>query len=172
MNLKHYIRDYPNFPRPGIMFKDISPILKSHEAMEYVTEQLYQAFKGQHIDLVIGMEARGLIFAAPLAMRAKKSFVMIRKAGKLPGDTMPMAYDLEYGDAVMEIQRDAIKRGERVLIVDDLLATGGTAKTAGQMVENLGGIVAGYAFVIELTSLPGRKIIAHDNIKALVTYEE
>jgi adenine phosphoribosyltransferase len=171
MNLKHFIHEYPNFPKPGIMFKDISPILKSHEAMTFINHQFHQHFSNSEFDIIAGAESRGLIFATSLALHTRKGFIMIRKAGKLPGDIMPMAYDLEYGDAVMEIQRDAIIKGQRVLIVDDLLATGGTSKACGKLIETLGGIVVGYAFVVELTSLKGRDIINHNNIKSLVTYD-
>lgn len=172
MNLRSYIREFPDFPKKGIMFKDISPILKSHEALEHINT-LFTKFANDHdIDLIAGIESRGLVFSSILAMTSKRGFFMVRKEGKLPGDTMPMAYDLEYGNSVIEIQRDAVQPGQRVLIIDDLLATGGTARTAAKLVEKAGGIVAGYAFVVELTALNGRAILEHNNILTLVTYND
>lgn len=172
MNLKNYLREYADFPTKGILFKDISPLLKSPEAMRYAITTIYEHFKNQDIALVAGIESRGFGFASLLAQRFDVGFLMIRKRGKLPGDTHVRAYDIEYGNAEMEIQRDAITHGQKVLIVDDLLATGGTAKAAAHLVERLGGIVAGFAFIIELTDLAGRAALQGYTTLSLVTYDK
>lgn len=171
MNLKDYVREFPDFPRKGILFKDISPILRAPRAMSYIVEEFYNHYKDKGIDLIVGVESRGLIFASILAIRFDIGFVMTRKLGKLPGKTRKLAYDIEYGDAVMEIQEDAVKPGQRILIIDDLLATGGTAKATAQLVESLGGKVEGFAFVIELKTLGGRAVLSNYEIETLVTYD-
>jgi len=170
MDLKSYVRDFPDFPKPGIIFKDISPILRSAEAMAYVEEEIYNHFKDKEIDLIAGAELRGLMFAGALAERFEKGLIMVRKKGKLPGPTRQVAYDIEYGSAVMEIQHDAILPGQRVLLVDDLLATGGTALASSQLVEEAGGIVVGHAFVIELDFLNGREKLSKYDVQSLVRY--
>lgn len=172
MDLRSYIREYPDFPEPGIMFKDISPILRSPDAMRYITDKLYGHFKDKKIDIIAGAESRGLIFASALATRFDKGFVMVRKQGKLPGITNKIAYDIEYGKDIMEIQQDAVKPGQNVWIVDDLLATGGTAKAAAELVEALKGNVIGFSFVIELKFLKGREKIEEYDVQTLVSYDE
>ena len=172
MNLEDYIRDFLDFPKPGIIFKDISPILKSAEAMAYVTDTICEHFKDKPIDLVAGAESRGLIFACSIAAQLNKGMLMIRKKGKLPGPTLELAYDIEYGQAIMEVQKDAISPGQNVLLVDDLLATGGTASAAEQLVLDMGGSVTGHAFIIELTALNGRKLIKTDEIISLIQYDD
>lgn len=172
MDLKSYIREYPNFPEPGINFKDISPILRSPDAMRYITDKLYGHFKDKKIDIIAGAESRGLIFASALATRFDKGFVMVRKQGKLPGITNKVAYDIEYGKDIMEIQQDAVEPGQNVWIVDDLLATGGTAKAAAELVEALQGNVVGFSFVIELKFLKGREKIEEYDIQTLVSYDK
>ncbi|MGD9109058.1 MAG: adenine phosphoribosyltransferase [Gammaproteobacteria bacterium] len=172
MDLKSYIREYPDFPEPGINFKDISPILRSPDAMRYITDKLYGHFKDKKIDIIAGAESRGLIFASALATRFDKGFVMVRKQGKLPGITNKVAYDIEYGKDIMEIQQDAVEPGQNVWIVDDLLATGGTAKAAAELVEALQGNVAGFSFVIELKFLKGREKIKEYDIQTLVSYDQ
>lgn len=172
MDLKSYIREYPDFPEPGIMFKDISPILRSPDAMRYITDKLYGHFKDKKIDIIAGAESRGLIFASALATRFDKGFVMVRKQGKLPGITNKIAYDIEYGKDIMEIQQDAVKPGQNVWIVDDLLATGGTAKAAAELVEALKGNVIGFSFVIELKFLKGREKIEEYDVQTLVSYDK
>ncbi len=172
MNLQNHIRDFLDFPKKGIVFKDISPILKSAEAMKFVTNTICEHFKNKPIDLVAGAESRGLIFACSIAEKLNKGMVMIRKKGKLPGPTLELAYDIEYGQAIMEVQKDAIAPGQNILLVDDLLATGGTASTAEQLVLDMGGKVAGHAFIIELTALNGRKLIKTDDILSLVKYDD
>jgi adenine phosphoribosyltransferase len=170
MDLKSYIREYPDFPEPDVLFKDISPILKSPDAMRYITDKFYNHFKDKKIDIIAGAESRGLIFASALATRFDKGFVMVRKQGKLPGITNKVAYDVEYGKDIMEIQQDAISPGQNVWIVDDLLATGGTAKAAAELIEALQGNVIGFSFVIELTHLKGRKVIEDYDVQTLITY--
>jgi adenine phosphoribosyltransferase len=172
MDLKQYIREFPDYPKPGILFKDISPVLAAPEAMQYVVDQTCDHFKGHEIDLVAGAESRGLIFAGAIAAKLNTGLLMVRKKGKLPGPTIEFAYSLEYGEAVMEVQSDAIKPGQNVLLIDDLLATGGTANAAEELVTNLGGNIVGHAFVIELTALNGRQKLNHDhNIFTLVEYD-
>jgi len=161
LDLTQYIRDFPDFPKPGILFKDITPILKSPKAMKYVEDSFYEHYKNHPIDLIGGAESRGLIFASVLAQRMGKGLIMVRKKGKLPGPTRKLEYDIEYGSATMEIQIDAVAKGQNVLLVDDLLATGGTSYAATKLVEESGGKVVGHAFVIELTFLHGRKVISN-----------
>jgi len=171
MNLKNHIREFPDFPKPGIMFKDISPVLKNTTAMHYIAKEFYNRFNEKKIDLIAGIESRGLIFASILAMHFNIGFIMARKRGKLPGDVKEVTYDIEYGSSVMEIQHDAVSPGQNVLIVDDLLATGGTCKAAAHLIEKLGGNVVGCAFVIELANLNGRDLIKQYDIQTLVTYD-
>jgi adenine phosphoribosyltransferase len=171
MNLKSYIREYPDFPEQGVLFKDISPILRSPDAMRYIADKFYNHFKDKQIDIIAGAESRGLIFASALAARFDKGFIMVRKPGKLPGAINKIAYEVEYGKDIMEIQQDAISAGQNVWIVDDLLATGGTAKAAAELVEALQGNVVGFSFVIELEFLKGREKIKDYDIQTLITYD-
>lgn len=170
LDLKQYIREFPDFPKPGIMFKDISPILRSPDAMRHIEDSFYEYYKNHPIDLIGGAESRGLFFATALARRMHKGMIMIRKRGKLPGPTKSFAYDIEYGNAVMEIQHDAVVEGQNVLLIDDLLATGGTANAAAKLVENSGGKVIGHAFVVELAFLEGRKALGDYDILTLTKY--
>ncbi len=151
------LRDVPDFPKPGILFKDITPLLADPKALHITLDLLAQRFIGEHIDAVVGVESRGFIFGGALSARLNASFVPVRKPGKLPWKTDRVAYALEYGEAELHMHIDSIKPGARVLIVDDLLATGGTAKATADLTQRQGGIVAGYAFVVELDFLPGRK---------------
>jgi adenine phosphoribosyltransferase len=171
MDLKSYIRDFPHFPKQGIIFKDISPLLKAPEAMKYVADQFCQHFQNKKIDFVAGAESRGLIFASALASHLNKGLIMLRKKGKLPGETHCIEYELEYNTAALEVQKDLIKPGQSVLIVDDLLATGGTSRASAQLIEMLDCTIAGFAFVVELLSLRGRETIGNYEIKTLVTYD-
>ena len=153
------IRDVPDFPKPGVVFKDISPLLADHDGLTAVVEALAEAGVDEHgrpVDKVVGIEARGFILAAPVALRLGAGFVPVRKAGKLPGPTHRVAYALEYGEAVLELHQDAIRPGERVLVIDDVLATGGTVAAALQLVASCGGEVVGVAVLMELLFLHGR----------------
>lgn len=170
MDLKEKVREIKDFPKPGILFRDITPILKDPKAFSFVTDTFVKLFPKKSFDLVAGIESRGFIFGAALAARAGKGLIIVRKQGKLPGDTIAKKYDIEYGSATMEIQTDAVKKGDRVLIIDDLLATGGTAQVTAELVERLGGKVVGIGFVIELAMLNGRQKLSKYNIKSLVGY--
>lgn len=172
MNLETIIRSFPDFPKKGILFRDISPVLRNPEAMQYVIDQFYEYYNKMKVDLIAGIESRGFIFACALGLKFKKGIVMIRKQGKLPGDTLRLAYDIEYGNAIMEIQQDAINEGQNALIVDDLIATGGTAKASAELIEKLGGNITGFAFVIELTSLKGREQLKGYEVYSLVKYDD
>jgi len=171
MKLETYIREFPDFPKHGISFKDISPLLMSPEAMSHVADEFSAHFPSESYDVIAGAESRGLIFASAFALRVGKSCIMVRKAGKLPGPTESIEYGLEYSEGILEIQKDAIAPGQRVLIVDDLLATGGTARAARMLIEKVGGKVIGYAFVIELNYLKGREVIGNYNVKTLLNYD-
>ena len=170
MELKSYIRDIPDFPKPGIIFRDITPLLQSPDAFGDVIERFSQHCQGWQIDAVLAIEARGFLFGAPLAHRLAKPLVPIRKQGKLPFETHSVTYSLEYGTDAVEIHKDGVVAGHRVLIVDDLLATGGTMAAACRLVEKSGGQVGGLALVIELTELGGRAQLAGYDILTLVQY--
>lgn len=169
-DLARFVRDVPNFPKEGILFKDISPMLKSPDAMKTVIDIFADRWSGK-VDCIAGLDARGFIFGVLLAERLGLPFVMIRKKGKLPGETYSVKYDLEYGTSEQEVQVDAFQKDSRVLIVDDLLATGGTASAACELIEKTGAIVAGSAFVIELADLNGREqLLGKYPIQTLLTY--
>ena len=170
MDLKEYIRDIPDFPQPGILFRDITPLLKDPLAFRSVIDRLGERYAELPIDVVIGIEARGFLFAAPLALRMEKPLVPLRKEGKLPFETLSVTYALEYGDSAVEVHTDAIVPGQRVLIVDDLLATGGTLAASARLVEGAGGEVAGLAVVIELADLAGRKRLRGYDLFSIVQY--
>lgn len=170
MNLKEKIRVIPDFPEPGIRFKDITTLLQDGEAFKQAIDHLAQYAQERNSDLIAGPEARGFVLAAPVAYSIGLGFVPIRKAGKLPSDTVSVTYDLEYGKDKLEIHRDAIKPGQRVVIADDLLATGGTIGSTIKLVEELGGVVAGVAFMIELTYLNGREKLKDYDVFSLVQY--
>lgn len=172
MNLKDKIRVIENFPTEGISFKDITTLLKDAEALNECINQMAEAFKDVHVDLIVGPESRGFIFATPLAYLLKTGFVPVRKPGKLPGETMKYEYQLEYGSDSLEIHKDAIKKGQKVLIVDDLLATGGTMSATAKLVEKLGGEVVGLGFLIELSDLKGRDKLKGYKVESLVTYDK
>ncbi len=171
-NLKNIVRHVPDFPKKGILFYDITTLLKNGAALIEVIELLASRFQKEKIDLVLGIESRGFIFASALACRLEAGFVPVRKPGKLPADTIQVTYDLEYGKDSLEIHRDAILPGQRILLVDDLLATGGTAAATIQLIQQLGGVVAGIAFVIELEFLNGRKKLEGYDIYSLLKYRD
>ena len=169
-DLRAKIREIPDFPKPGILFYDITTLLKEPDAFRDVIDRMAEPVANERIDLVVGMESRGFIFAAPLAYKLGAGFVPVRKLGKLPADTIEVEYDLEYGTATLEVHRDAIAGGQRVLIVDDLLATGGTVLGTIELVKRLGGEIAGLSFMVELTALRGRDKLGDYAIHTLITY--
>jgi len=170
MDLAAIIRDITDFPVKGILFKDITPLLREPEAFGQAVRQLAERFRDAHIDQVLAIESRGFIFGAPLALELGAGFVPVRKPGKLPDETIAVEYTLEYGTNRLEIHTDAIHAGERVLVVDDLLATGGSAKAAIQLVERLGGEVVAATFVIELESLGGAERLAGYPVYSLIKF--
>lgn len=170
MNLTELIRDIPDFPVPGILFRDITTLLKDGEAFTYVIDRMCDKLKSLKVDKVVAIESRGFIFGGPIAYRLGAGFVPARKLGKLPADTITADYDLEYGTNTVEMHRDAIKRGEHVVIVDDLLATGGTTRATIDLVEQLGGDIVALAFLIELTELGAREYLDGYNIVTLIRY--
>ncbi|MCU1258148.1 MAG: adenine phosphoribosyltransferase [Bryobacterales bacterium] len=170
-NLKTLVREIPDFPKPGILFYDITTLLKDRHGFHEVIDRLKAHYEGCGVDTVLGIEARGFIFAPALAYALGAGFVPVRKPKKLPGECVSITYDLEYGSDSLEIHRDAIGEGCRVLIVDDLLATGGTAAAATQLVERMGGTVSGLAFVIELTFLNGREKLNGRDVYSMLKYD-
>ena len=170
-HLKKLIREVPDFPKPGINFYDITTLLKDADGLKQTIDALAAQFKDEKIDTVIGVESRGFIFAAPLAYLLGAGFVPVRKPKKLPAEKVSVSYDLEYGQDTLEVHKDAVGAGHNVLIADDLLATGGTAQAVTQLVEKLGGTVAGLAFVVELEFLPGREKLAGYDVYSLLKYQ-
>jgi len=168
--LKNYIRAIPDYPQPGILFRDITPLLQHGPALRFAIETMTERYRSARIDHVVGIESRGFIFGTPLAYLLNTGFVPVRKKGKLPYDTIQQEYALEYGTAVLEIHTDAVKPGERVLVVDDLLATGGTTEGTVRLVESLGAEVVSLAFLIELTALNGRSRLPGRDVFALLAY--
>lgn len=169
--LKKIIRDVPDFPKPGIVFKDITTLLKDPEALRRAIDLLTERYRDRGIDKIIGIESRGFIFAPAVAYLIGAGFVPVRKPGKLPADTVSIEYELEYGTDALEIHRDALASGEKVLIVDDLIATGGTAEAVANMVEQLGAELVGLAFLVELSFLEPRKKLPGREIFSLIQYE-
>jgi len=170
-DLKEIVRDIPDFPKEGIVFKDITPLLKDPEAFAKIIDVIADKYAENGVDVVIGAEARGFILGAAIAYRLKAGFVPARKPGKLPHTVTKAEYELEYGIDSLEVHEDAITRHQRVLIVDDVLATGGTAKAKAELVGQLGGTVVGIAFLIELAFLGGRSKLGDFNVFSLITYE-
>ncbi len=164
------VRDVPDFPKPGILFKDLTPVVQDPAALKEVIEKFAEWGRGLKADVVVGIEARGFIFGAPLAIELGISFVPLRKLGKLPGERVTEEYALEYGTNTVEMHVDAIKPGQRVIVIDDLLATGGTAAAACRLSERIGGEVVGCGFLIELDFLEGRKILSNYEIHSLIRY--
>lgn len=169
-SLRSYVRDIADYPIDGVTFRDITPLLGDAAALAQAVDGMVEQFEGVAIDHVVGVEARGFIFGAAVAYRAGAGFVPVRKAGKLPWAVVREEYSLEYGSDKLEIHRDAIHPGERILIVDDVLATGGTAAATAKLVETLGGVVAGLAFLIEIDELGGRAKLGDRSAKALLHY--
>jgi adenine phosphoribosyltransferase len=170
--LKKLIREVPDYPKPGILFYDVTTLLKDKKGFHLLIDRLCERYSGHHIDLVAGIEARGFIFAPALAYSLGAGFVPIRKPKKLPAKTARIDYALEYGTDTLEIHEDAVQKGQRVLLCDDLLATGGTAAAAIQLLRNLGGTVDGAAFAVELTFLKGRSRLANLDVFSLMQYDK
>jgi adenine phosphoribosyltransferase len=169
--LKKLIREVPDFPKPGINFYDITTLLKHPEGLKKTVDALAAQYEGAQIDAVIGVEARGFIFAPALAYHLGAGFVPVRKPKKLPAECASISYDLEYGQDTLQIHKDAIGNGHRVIIADDLLATGGTARAVVDLVESLGGTIEGLVFVVELEFLPGREKLAGYDVRSLIKYQ-
>jgi adenine phosphoribosyltransferase len=170
MNLTSYIRDIPDFPKPGIVFKDITPLLADPDAFAESIRLLCDHYKGQSIDAVAAAEARGFLFAAPMALIMKRPLIPLRKPGKLPHRTYSLKYELEYGTAELQVHIDGVGAGQRVLLVDDLLATGGTMEAGCQLIEKAGGVVAGCAFLVELSFLNGRAKLHRHEVFSLIQF--
>lgn len=169
--VEKFIRSIPDFPEPGIIFRDMTTVTQSPEGLQMAVEAMEDKVKDLDFDVVVGLEARGFMFGTPIAYDLKKGFVPIRKKGKLPAETISETYALEYGTAEVEIHTDAIKAGQKVLIVDDLIATGGTIEAAIKLIERLGGEVVGCAFLVELAGLEGRKKLEGYRVDSVVVYE-
>jgi adenine phosphoribosyltransferase len=170
MDLTRYIRDIPDFPKPGIVFKDITPLLAEPRAFRHAIDQLAEHYPAERVDVVAAAEARGFLFAAPLALRLERPLVPLRKPGKLPHRTHSLRYELEYGSAELQVHIDAVAPGARVLLIDDLLATGGTMEASCRLIEQAGGQVIGCAFLVELTFLGGREKLRPHEVFTLIRY--
>ena len=171
MDIKSLIRVIEDYPEKGISFKDITTLLKDKDGFKKTIDLLEEELKDYDFDYIVGVESRGLIFGAPLADRLNKGFIPIRKPGKLPAEIEKVSYDLEYGTNELEIHKDALDEGDRVVIIDDLIATGGSAKAAAKLVESIGGKVVCFEFLIELTSLKGREVLKDYEVISLVEYD-
>ena len=169
VNLSDYVASIRDFPTEGILFRDITPILQAPEAFRTATKMLAEYGRKVGADVIVGPESRGFIFGCPTAVEMGIGFVSVRKPGKLPRETISCKYDLEYGSNEIFMHKDAIKPGQRALVIDDLLATGGTAKATAKMIEELGGVVAGFAFIIELEGLPGREALQGYDVYSILT---
>jgi len=170
MDLKRYIRDVPDFPQPGILFRDITPLLQNAEALQRVIDRFTSEYRAAHLDAVVSIESRGFLFGAPLAYNLGLPLVPVRKPGKLPAARMTVEYALEYGTGELDIHTDALDKGDTVVIVDDLLATGGTAMASAKLVELLGGRVHAFAFLVELLALGGRERLRGYDVLSLIRY--
>ena len=169
--VEDYIVTIPDFPEPGIMFRDITSVLQDADGLRLAIDEMQKRLEGLDFDVIAGAESRGFILGVPLAYNLHKPFIPIRKAGKLPRDVVSKEYDLEYGTATIEMHRDAVKPGQRVVIIDDLIATGGTMRASAQLVEELGGKVVKMLFLIELAGLDGRRKLQGYDVDSIVTYE-
>lgn len=169
--LEEYVRSIPDFPEEGIIFRDVTSVLQDAEGLHLAIDTMQELVKDLEYDVIAGPESRGFIFGMPMAYNNRKPFVLIRKKGKLPCETVSKEYDLEYGTAVIEMHKDAVKKGQKVLIVDDLIATGGTTKAMVQLIESLGGQVAGIVVLMELAGLKGREKLKDYRLEAAIRYE-
>lgn len=169
--VEDYVKSIPDFPKPGIIFRDVTSVVEDPEGLRLAIDSLDAMLADVDYDLIAGTESRGFIFGAPLAYKNNKGFILVRKKGKLPRETVEASYDLEYGSATIEIHKDAIKPGQKVVLVDDLIATGGTIEAAAKLVERLGGIVVKMVFLIELTDLKGREKLSGYQVESVIKYE-
>ncbi|MGF7143144.1 adenine phosphoribosyltransferase [Anaerotaenia torta] len=169
--VEEYVRSIPDFPEPGIIFRDVTSVLQDRDGLKLAIDQMQEKLAGVEFDVIAGPESRGFIFGVPIAYNLNKAFVPVRKKGKLPCETVSMDYDLEYGKATIEMHRDAIKPGQKVVIIDDLIATGGTIEAITKLVEMLGGEVVKIVFLMELMGLNGRKRLAQYDVDAVIQYE-
>ena len=169
--VEDYVVSIPDFPEPGIIFRDVTSVIQDAEGLQLAIDEMQKLLDGVEFDVLAGAESRGVIFGMPIAYNMKKPFVLVRKKGKLPRETVEMSYDLEYGSATIEMHKDAIKPGQKVVLVDDLIATGGTIEAAAKLVEQLGGEVVKIIFLMELAGLEGRKKLAKYDVGSVVCYE-
>ena len=170
-DVEKYIKSIPDFPQPGIIFRDVTSVIEDHKGLQIAIDDMSAMLDGVDYDVIAGAESRGFIFGAPIAYKNGKGFVLVRKKGKLPRETVEMSYDLEYGSATIEMHKDSIKPGQKVVLVDDLIATGGTIEAAAKLVEKLGGVVVKMIFLIELTDLKGRERLSKYDIDSLVKFD-
>ena len=169
--VEDYVRSIPDFPEEGIIFRDVTSVFQDADGLQLAINELLKKLEGVDCDLIAGTESRGFIFGMPLAYMLKKPFILVRKAGKLPCETVSKTYDLEYGSATIEIHKDAIQPGQKVVLVDDLIATGGTIKAAAELVEELGGEVVKILFLMELSGLEGRQVLEGYDVDSVLVYE-
>ena len=169
--VEDYVVSIPDFPEPGIIFRDVTSVIQDAEGLQLAIDEMQKLLEGVEFDVIAGAESRGFIFGMPIAYNLKKPFVLVRKKGKLPRETVEMSYDLEYGSATIEMHKDSIKPGQKVVLIDDLIATGGTIEAAAKLVESLGGEVVKICFVMELAGLEGRKKLEGYNVESAIIYE-
>lgn len=169
--LEDYVRSIPDFPEPGIIFRDVTTILQDADGLQLAVDSICKMLQGKEYDVVIGPESRGFIFGVPVAYVEHKAFVPVRKKGKLPSETISIEYDLEYGKAEIEVHKDAIRPGQKVVIIDDLIATGGTTEAMVKLIEQLGGEVVKICFIMELAGLRGRELLAEYDVESVIVYE-
>lgn len=170
-DVEKYIKSIPDFPQPGIIFRDVTSVIEDPKGLQIAIDDMSAMLDGVDYDVIAGAESRGFIFGAPIAYKNGKGFILVRKKGKLPRETVEMSYDLEYGSATIEMHKDSIKPGQKVVLVDDLIATGGTIEAAAKLVEKLGGVVVKMIFLIELTDLKGRERLSKYDIDSLVKFD-
>ena len=170
-DVEKHIKSIPDFPQPGIIFRDVTSVIEDPKGLQIAIDDMSAMLDGVDYDVIAGAESRGFIFGAPIAYKNGKGFVLVRKKGKLPRETVEMSYDLEYGSATIEMHKDSIKPGQKVVLVDDLIATGGTIEAAAKLVEKLGGVVVKMIFLIELTDLKGRERLSKYDIDSLVKFD-
>ena len=169
--IEEYVRSIPDFPEPGIIFRDVTSVLQDADGLQLAIDSMQDCLKGEEFDVITGLESRGFIFGMPIAYNLHKPFVLVRKAGKLPCETVSRTYDLEYGSATIEMHKDSIKPGQKVVIVDDLIATGGSVEAAIKLVEELGGVVVKVVFLMELAGLKGRERLKDYSVSSVLRYE-